>query len=64
VNKITPGNALMQPALIGRMQNELQQAMSDDYARQFLAAMRQELHEERNASAIQAMKTRLMGSGG
>jgi peptidyl-prolyl cis-trans isomerase D len=64
VNKITPGNALMQPALIGRMQNELQQAMSDDYARQFLAAMRQELHEERNATAIQAMKTRLMGSGG
>lgn len=64
VNKITPGNALMQPALIGRMQSELQQGMSDDYAREFLAAMRQELHGERNASAIQAMKTRLMGSGG
>ena len=64
VNKITPGNALMQPSLIGRMQTELQQGMSDDYAREFLAAMRQELHAERNASAIQAMKTRLMGSGG
>ena len=64
LNKITPGNALTQPALIGHMQNELQQATSDDYAREFLAAMRKELGAKRNESAIQAMKTRMLTSGG
>ena len=33
VNKITPGNALIQPGLIGRMQNELARTASQDYAR-------------------------------
>jgi peptidyl-prolyl cis-trans isomerase D len=64
LNKITPGNALTQPALIGQMQNELQQAASDDYAREFLAAMRKELGAKRNESAIQSMKTRMLASGG
>ena len=63
VDKITPGNAMMQPALIGQMQNELQQGISDDYARQFLAAMREQLGTKRNESAIQAMKARLASSG-
>lgn len=64
VKKITPGNAMLQPALIGQMQNELQQSVSEDYAREFLAAMREELSAKRNDSAIQAMKTRMMSSGG
>ena len=63
VDKIVPGNALMQPGLISRMQTELQQGVSDDYARQFLAAMRKEVGAKRNDSAIQAMKTRLLRSG-
>lgn len=64
VNKITPGNAITQPALIGQMQNELQQAVADDYAREFLAAMRKELGTKRNESAIQGLKTRMISSGG
>lgn len=64
VDKITPGNATLQPSLIGQMQSELSQGMSEDYAHEFLAAMRQELGEKRNESAIQAMKTRLATSGG
>jgi peptidyl-prolyl cis-trans isomerase D len=64
LDKVTPGNALAQPALIGQMQNELQQAASDDYAREFLAAMRKELGAKRNESAIQAMKTRMLSGGG
>jgi peptidyl-prolyl cis-trans isomerase D len=64
VNKIEPGNALLQPTLIGHMQTELQQAAAEDYAREFLAAMRQALGVKRNDSAIQAMKTRLLSSGG
>ena len=64
VKKITPGNALLQPTLIGQMQNELQQGMSGDYAEEFLAAMRQELKTKRNETAIQAMKSRMVSSGG
>jgi peptidyl-prolyl cis-trans isomerase D len=63
VNKIVPGNALLQPTLIGRMQNELQGAVSDDYAREFLAAIRAEMKLKRNDSAIAAMKARLASSG-
>ena len=32
VDKITPGNALLQPSLINQMQSELQEGVSDDYA--------------------------------
>jgi peptidyl-prolyl cis-trans isomerase D len=63
VDKITPGNALLQPALIGRMQNELQEPTSQDYAQQFLAAVRQEIKLKRNDSAIAAMKARLASGG-
>ncbi|HVU29732.1 MAG TPA: peptidyl-prolyl cis-trans isomerase [Sphingomicrobium sp.] len=64
VTKSEPANALMQPALIGRMQSELQDAVSQDYAREFLAAMRAEVGVKRNDAAIQAFKTRLVKSGG
>lgn len=64
VDKIVPGNAMTQPALIGQMQGELQQGLSEDYAQQFLAAMRAEMGVKRNEGAIQAMKARLVSSGG
>jgi peptidyl-prolyl cis-trans isomerase D len=64
VDKITPGNALLQPNLISQMQNELQQSASDDYAREFVAALREDMKAKRNEAAIQAMKTRLLSSGG
>lgn len=64
VKKITPGNALLQPALIGQMQSELQQGVSEDYARQLLAAMRKQLGIERNESAIAAAKKRIVSGGG
>ncbi len=59
VTKIVPGNAMLQPSLITQMQTELQQALSEDYARQFLAAMRAEMKATTNASAVQALKARL-----
>jgi len=64
VNKVEPGNATLQPALIARMQNELQQAIADDYARQFLAAVRSEMKAKRNESAIATLKARLVSGGG
>ncbi|HUP67363.1 MAG TPA: peptidyl-prolyl cis-trans isomerase [Sphingomicrobium sp.] len=64
LNKMTPGNALLQPNLISQMQTELQQSAADDYARQFVTALRQEMKATRNEAAIQALRTRLMTSGG
>jgi len=64
VDKIVPGNAMLQPALIGQMQSELQQSVAEDYARQFVAAVRADVKTKRNEAAIQAMKSRLASSGG
>jgi peptidyl-prolyl cis-trans isomerase D len=64
VGKIVPGNIMTDPALIGQMESELQQGISEEYARQFLAAMRKEVGVEKNAAAVQSAKTRLLGSGG
>ena len=63
VNKVVPGNALLQPSLIARMQNELQPAISQDYTTEFMAAVRAEMKVERNEGAIQAMKQRLASGG-
>jgi peptidyl-prolyl cis-trans isomerase D len=64
VDKITPGNALLSPGLIGQVQGELSQAVSQDYAQQFVADLKREMKAKRNDSAIQAFKTRLVNSGG
>ena len=63
VNKIVPGNAMLQPGLINQMQNELQQALSQDYDRQFLNAIRDEMKATRNEDAIAAEKQRLTSGG-
>jgi len=64
VDKVVPGNALFQPGLISRMQNELQDGVQEDYARQFVAAVRADMNAKRNDAAIRAMKTRMASSGG
>jgi len=64
VTKITPGNALLQPGLISRMQNELQEALSQDYAQEFVAAVRADVKAKRNEDAIKAEKARITQSGG
>ncbi|GAA3888948.1 hypothetical protein GCM10022276_05050 [Sphingomonas limnosediminicola] len=63
VTKIVPGNATLQPGLISQMQRELREELSEDYARQFVAAIKAELKAKKNDSAIQTMKTRLLTSG-
>jgi peptidyl-prolyl cis-trans isomerase D len=59
VNKIVPGNAMLQPALIARMQNELQQAIGEDYAAQLVNAIRADAKVKRNEAAIAAAKKRI-----
>ena len=53
----------MQPGLIGGMSHELQRATEDEYARQFLAAIRANLKVKMNAAAITELKHRLLTGG-
>ncbi|MEO7654141.1 MAG: peptidylprolyl isomerase [Sphingomicrobium sp.] len=59
VDKIVPGNATLQPALIARMQSDLQGATSDAYAQQFIAAAGKSVGIERNAKAIAEARKRI-----
>jgi len=64
VNKITPGNAITAPQLIAQVQGELGRAVSQDYAEEFLNAVKRQLKVKRNNNAIEAFRTRLTTSGG
>ena len=61
LNEITPGNALTQPTLITQTQQQLQEALSREYAQQFLQAIKQELGVSRNEEAIAAARQRITG---
>ena len=63
VNKIIPGNAMLQPVLISRVQSDLASAVSQDYGHQFLAALSAEAKVQRNDSAIAATKSRIASGG-
>ena len=64
VDKITPGNALIAPNLIAQVQGELGRAASQDYAEEFVNAVKRQLKAKRNNSAIEAFRTRPTTSGG
>lgn len=64
VNKITPGNAMLAPGLIGQVSGDLGRSSQLDYAQQFLADIKRTLKAKRNESAIQAFRARLLSSGG
>lgn len=62
VDKIVPGNALLQPGLITRVQGELQAATAEAYAEQFVAAAAKYLGVKTNDKAIADAKKRLTTS--
>ncbi|MEQ7872577.1 peptidyl-prolyl cis-trans isomerase [Sphingomonas sp. ASV193] len=62
LDKITPGNATLQPALVAQTRNEFQRPTGDEVSRQFLAAMAKQVGVKRNESAIAAAKARLSQS--
>ncbi len=59
--RIVPGNALSQPALIGRVQSDFQAALAEEYAQQFLTSIRASLKVKRNEAAIAASRKRIIG---
>jgi peptidyl-prolyl cis-trans isomerase D len=64
VTRIVPGNALLQPNLISRMQSEFQEAASAEYAEQMTKAIEANVGVKRNESAIAEAKRRITGGGG
>jgi len=63
VDKITPGNAIVAPNLITQVQGQLGGVASQDYAEQFVAAIKRQMKVKRNNSAIEAFRARLATSG-
>jgi peptidyl-prolyl cis-trans isomerase D len=64
VDKIVPGNVLLDPALIGQVRSELGQAAAQDYAEEFIADLKRDVKVKRNDNAIQAFRTKLLTGGG
>jgi peptidyl-prolyl cis-trans isomerase D len=63
VDKIIPGNALNQPALIAQVQSQFSEPLAQEYAQEFLAAIREDVGAKRNDAAIAAAKKRIIGGG-
>lgn len=63
LNRVVPGNAMSQPGLIGRTQLEMQQALTQEYGLQFLAAVRKQVGVRRNDKSVAATKARITGGG-
>jgi peptidyl-prolyl cis-trans isomerase D len=63
VDKITPGNAIVAPQLIAQVQGQLGGVASQDYAEQFITAVKRQMKVKRNNSAIEAFRARLATSG-
>ena len=62
-NKITPGDASGNPALIAQTQAAFQQNAPDELAAQLLTALKVDIGVKRNDKAIAAAKQRITGSG-
>ena len=63
VDRIIPGNALNQPALIAQVQSQFSEPLAQEYAQEFLAAIREDVGAKRNEAAIAAAKKRIIGGG-
>lgn len=61
VNKIIPGDATLQPGLVGQLQRELQQPIGSELAEQFVRAVSKDVGVRRNEEAIRAARQRLLG---
>lgn len=62
-NKITPGDASGNPALIAQTQAAFQQTTPDELASQLLNALKADVGVKRDEKAIAATKQRITGSG-
>ncbi len=63
VNKITPGDARLNPGLISRTQQEFQQTAATELAEQMSKAIEADVGVKRNEEAIAAARRRITGGG-
>jgi peptidyl-prolyl cis-trans isomerase D len=59
VDKITPGNALSQPGLINEVQKEFEQPLAQEYAQEFLNAVKNQVGVRRNEPVIAETRKRI-----
>jgi peptidyl-prolyl cis-trans isomerase D len=63
LDRIIPGDAATQPGLIAATQQQLGQAVGEEYVSQFVNAIKADLGVSRNAAAIATLKRSLTGGG-
>lgn len=61
LDKVTPGDARGRPDLLSATQMQLSSVIADEYAQQFVAAVRAETKATRNPAAIDKLKRDLIG---
>jgi peptidyl-prolyl cis-trans isomerase D len=64
LDRIVPGDASKQTGLIQAVRSQFEGIIGDEYARQFTAAIRDNLKIERNEEALRKLKAELAGPGG
>jgi peptidyl-prolyl cis-trans isomerase D len=63
LDRIVPGDASREPALIQAVRSQFGAIIGEEYARQFTTAIRDELKIERNDEAVRKLKAELAGPG-
>ncbi|MFL6863030.1 MAG: peptidyl-prolyl cis-trans isomerase [Allosphingosinicella sp.] len=61
---ITPGDPTKEPAVVPAVRGQFSQILGDEYAQQFMSAIRGTLKIKRNESALAKLKRDLGGAGG
>ncbi|HEX8468305.1 MAG TPA: peptidyl-prolyl cis-trans isomerase [Allosphingosinicella sp.] len=64
LDRIVPGDASKEPGIIQAVRRQFEGIIGDEYARQFTAAIRDDLKIERNEEALRKLKAELAGPGG
>jgi peptidyl-prolyl cis-trans isomerase D len=64
LDNIIPGNAALQPDLVAATQQQMSQAVGEEYVSQFVNAIKADVGVSRNADAIATLKRSLAGGGG
>jgi peptidyl-prolyl cis-trans isomerase D len=63
LDRIVPGDASKDPGLIRAVRSQFGEIVGDEYARQFTAAIRNDLKIERNEDALRKLRADLAGPG-
>jgi peptidyl-prolyl cis-trans isomerase D len=63
-DSIERGDARGKPDIVAKMRNDLGATAGDEYAQQFVRAVRNQVGVKRNDAAINALRSELLGQGG